>query len=265
MRKTVRWSYKQLGGGDAGEFEGHASVFGFIDRQGDVVMPGAFRKRLNTFLDTGIILFNHDANEVVGTPLDAKEDDQGLWFRARIADTPRAQEVRALMQEGVIKQLSFGYQIFDAVKLTKDNIGEFADLSTADAVDIERAIQFGFALTDLEVLDISPVSIAANRFTDIASVKAGSCGRPFDDEAVAVLGAVGSLIERMNDIVALRRAKSANVSTEFVARLDALQCALGDLRTRIASTPAPDETVQLRARELHARMLALTCADHLGA
>jgi HK97 family phage prohead protease len=268
MHKTVRWNCKAIDS-EAGAFEGHASVFGYIDRQGDIVMPGAFQKRLDQFLETGIVLFNHDPNEVIGAPLDAREDAQGLWFRASIAKTPRAQEVRELMRDGVIKQVSFGYRVYDAVKLTRENIGDFTNANAADPAAVEQAVTWGFALTDLEVYDISPVSVAANPLTDILTVKGGSGGRPFDDESVAALGAVRALIERMRDIAELRNDKGARLSNEFLARVEALHGALERLR-EFAKRVAPNddtatgEELQARVHALRAKLLALDLAALSG-
>jgi HK97 family phage prohead protease len=105
-------------GGDSGELEGYVSVFGNRDKGGDVVLPGAFKKTLADWSRAKqplplIADHNLTTDGVIGSVVQAKEDQVGLWVRARFSSDPKAQSVRMKMLEGHIKGMSFTY---DAIK-----------------------------------------------------------------------------------------------------------------------------------------------------
>lgn len=82
--------------------EGYASVFNEIDHDGDIVLPGAFAKTINERVAAGRVSlmarhFAHggDVLETVGTIIEAKEDEIGLWTRSELDDTQLAQETHA--------------------------------------------------------------------------------------------------------------------------------------------------------------------------
>jgi HK97 family phage prohead protease len=103
---------------DYGELEGYASVFGTVDLEGDVVMPGAFRKTINDWnratqplpliadheLSTsGLIGSVHHLAEVA-------KPKAGLKFKARFGPTQKAQDVRANVLAGHLRGASFTYE-----------------------------------------------------------------------------------------------------------------------------------------------------------
>ena len=67
--------------GDAGSFEGYASVFGGVDTYGDTIVKGAFD---STLRQNGLpkMFFGHDWGMPIGKWTSAKEDDKGLYVRA---------------------------------------------------------------------------------------------------------------------------------------------------------------------------------------
>src|SRR5258707_8657176 len=110
----VRVEWKAVSGGP-GELEGHASVFGNIDQDGDVVLPGAFKKTLADWSRSRQplpLIADHDLSTagVIGSVHDAREDDIGLRVKARFSSDPKAQSVRTKMIEGHLKGMSFPYQ-----------------------------------------------------------------------------------------------------------------------------------------------------------
>lgn len=110
----------------SGVVEGYASVFGNVDLGGDVVVKGAFTKTLKDRLKKGMIKLydSHKVYEgteaVVGIVEEAKEDDFGLWFKARFSSVKRAQNIRTKIKEGILNAVSFGY---DVIKDTRDEQG----------------------------------------------------------------------------------------------------------------------------------------------
>lgn len=111
---------KSDGEGSSGIVAGYASVFNNVDHGGEVVVRGAFRKTIKERIPSGEVYFmdSHRVWEgtaaVIGVVTEAKEDDHGLRFTARFTSDARAQTVRIKMLEGVLKALSFGYDVVKA-------------------------------------------------------------------------------------------------------------------------------------------------------
>lgn len=100
-----------------GEFTGYAAVFGNVDLQNEVVEPGAFSKTLAEQKDFPI-LWQHNADQPIGVTVSAVEDDKGLAVRGQInLETQTGREVYALLKQGAVKGISFGYDVIkDIVK-----------------------------------------------------------------------------------------------------------------------------------------------------
>lgn len=94
---------------DEGRFGGYAAVFGNVDRQGDVIDPGAFTKTLQERADVPI-LWSHKRDEPIGVSTALGEDGKGLRIEGQLAlETQRGREVHALLRLGAVKGLSIGY------------------------------------------------------------------------------------------------------------------------------------------------------------
>lgn len=96
-----------------GEFEGYCSKFDLLDRGGDIVKPGAFRKSLADWKKRKTmppVLWQHDSYSPVGIWLELREDDVGLFGKGQLVlDVPKAAEARALLKAKVVTGLSIGY------------------------------------------------------------------------------------------------------------------------------------------------------------
>ncbi len=100
---------KQLS--DSGCFSGYASVFGVIDRDGEIVAKGAFADGLD---DVAAIkmLWQHDPAQPIGLFDHIAENAHGLFVRGRLLmDVARAREAHALMRAGAIDGLSIGFRV----------------------------------------------------------------------------------------------------------------------------------------------------------
>lgn len=64
---------------ESGQFEGHAAVFGNVDRQRDRIRRGAFKQSIEETGGKWPVLMGHDMGRVVGFSTEAKEDSKGLW------------------------------------------------------------------------------------------------------------------------------------------------------------------------------------------
>lgn len=134
-----------------GTFEGYAAVFGNKDRGGDVIEPGAFRRTIGHKGGALPVLWQHNTDEPIGVGLEMREDDRGLWIKAKLAlTTVRGREAYDLLKMGAIKGLSIGYRV------VKDAIEEGAR-----------------RLKEIELYEYSVVTIPMNPLAEIAAVKAG--------------------------------------------------------------------------------------------
>ena len=96
----------------SGEFTGYASLFDKLDLGKDKIAKGAFSRSLNTRGPSGIrMLFQHDPTDPIGTWLEIREDQRGLFVRGKIAaETSRGGEIVKLLHAGAIDGLSIGFK-----------------------------------------------------------------------------------------------------------------------------------------------------------
>ena len=90
--------------------EGYASTRD-LDRTGDVVQPGAFAESLKDYLSNPVVTYMHDWSNPIGKVIDARIDELGLFIRAEISET--ADTVWKLIEEGILRALSIGYEVVD--------------------------------------------------------------------------------------------------------------------------------------------------------
>jgi len=125
------------------------------DRVGDVVAMEAWTKGgIDNYKLNPIILAYHNHSRPIGTAESLSIDEKGLKITARISKA--AGEIYQLVQEGILKAFSIGFQVKDA--------------------DYDSATDI-FVIKDLELLEVSVVSVPANQ-DSLFSVSKG-----FDSEA----------------------------------------------------------------------------------
>jgi len=105
--------------GDGLTFEGYAAVFntptrirsweGEFDEQ---IAPGAFSEYLEQRMP--VLMFEHGQHPLIGSmPLgviqEAREDDKGLFIRARLSDNWLIQPVRDAVRDGAVQGMSFRF------------------------------------------------------------------------------------------------------------------------------------------------------------
>jgi HK97 family phage prohead protease len=92
-------------------FAGYAAIFGRPDRGGDVVRPGAFARSLGRGPGAVPLLWQHAPERPIGRIVYAKEDRRGLRVIGRLSDGAAGREAAALLREGAVTGLSFGYRV----------------------------------------------------------------------------------------------------------------------------------------------------------
>nr|WP_232503112.1 HK97 family phage prohead protease [Wolbachia endosymbiont of Cimex lectularius] len=91
-----------------GVFSGYVSVFNVVDKQNDLILPGAFKENLNK--DKTTLLWQHNPSEPIGYIIDIHENDVGLYITAHLLlGIQKAEEVYLMLKTGVINGLSIGY------------------------------------------------------------------------------------------------------------------------------------------------------------
>ena len=94
---------------EEGTFSGYDAVFSNID-------SGAFTKTIAEGVGRVKILSGHNESLLpIGKPLELREDANGLFLKAKISDTTLGRDVRTLIKDGVLCELSIGYDpvVFD--------------------------------------------------------------------------------------------------------------------------------------------------------
>lgn len=157
--KTVKFEIKEIDE-EEGTFSGYAATFSeFPDSYGDIIEPGAFKKTIKEMKNRVKILWNHYPLEPIGKPIELSEDKTGLLVNGKLSlGVQRAREVLSLMKDGVITEMSIGY---NTMKET--------------FVEGVRHIQ------EVKLWDVSPVTFAANPEAVILGVKEMEL-KPFPNE-----------------------------------------------------------------------------------
>ena len=164
---------------DNGIVEGYFSTYDKTpDSYGDIIEPGAFTETIKAREESGHpfpLCFNHDFSAVIGAVDSVEDTEKGPFIRAHFLDTTQAQDVRKMLQSGAIYQFSFAYDIKGRRNPTEEE--EKAGVTNV--------------LTDLEVFEISVVTVPANQnavATEVKSIepetKQGRRNRKADEEVI---------------------------------------------------------------------------------
>lgn len=95
-------------------FAGYAAVFGHPDRGGDIIKAGAFARAVKRGAGAVPLLWQHRPGRPIGRIEYLKEDRRGLRVIARLSEGASGREAAALLKEGAIGGLSFGYRVREA-------------------------------------------------------------------------------------------------------------------------------------------------------
>ena len=135
-------------------FAGYAAIFDRPDRGGDVVRAGAFARSLKREAGSVPLLWQHRAGTPIGRIEYLREDKRGLRVIAQLSDGAAGREAAALLQEGAVGGLSFGYRVREAK----------GDASTGAGLR---------ELTDLDLVEISLVTFPMQPKARVHAVAAG--------------------------------------------------------------------------------------------
>ena len=142
---------------EQGIFEGYAAVFSLVDDGDDIIEPGAFTKTLAEWGPLGksrikILALHNDKWLPIGKPLELREEPYGLYVKGKISDTSMGKDVKILLKDMVLTELSIGY---DAMKYDYDKAGKRH-------------------LKEVRLYEFSPVIWAMNQAATVTGYKAAA-------------------------------------------------------------------------------------------
>lgn len=153
-RVDVAWEM-QFDSETEGTFSGYGSVFNVKDTYADVVLPGAFTRTLADAQSKGrlpMMLWQHDYTQPIGKWTEMSQDERGLRVKGRLAINTRAgRDAYELLKMGALDGLSIGFR-------TRKYVWD-------EASKVRQ-------LTDVDLLEVSPVAFPANEAARIQAVKA---------------------------------------------------------------------------------------------
>tara|TARA_B100000900_G_C20565212_1_gene710745 strand:+ start:137 stop:1432 length:1296 start_codon:yes stop_codon:yes gene_type:complete len=145
---------------EKGKVEAVFSVFNNVDTDGDVVLPGSIK---SGFKDNQVpMVFAHKWDQPIGKGVIESDDEKATFRGSFFMETEAGREAYNLAKEmGSLQEWSFGFRIndYESGKFQKDGEEE-----------LEYDVRF---LKDLEVYEVSPVLVGANRETYTLAIKSG--------------------------------------------------------------------------------------------
>lgn len=172
--------------------EGYAAVFANVDSYNDRIQKGAFVNTINgTNRDRIAFCKDHDLRDVIGVIVDLREDERGLWFRAKISKTRDGKDVEILLEDGALKEFSIGY------------------ITKAYDWNEEEGIR---TLTEIELWEISLVTRAANDQAKVTAteIKSEDDTRGLSDE---------ELIEKKNKVAQELRLLENEITNRILTKI----------------------------------------------
>ena len=152
IHKTSKFTVKQSDD-DSRTVEGYANVFGNVDSDMDVIQKGAFKKSIKEWGPQGLdrikLMAQHNMSRPVAKMLELKEDDKGLYMKAKFGTHTDGEDYYRMAKEGIINEFSVG---FAAIEKEDNEAG-------------------GYDISNTKLYEVSMVSVAANDQAVVTNVK----------------------------------------------------------------------------------------------
>lgn len=213
------FDFELKGTDESGIIEGYASVFRDTpDSYGDIIKPGAFTKTLLERAGKIKVLFGHDSTQIIGKPIEMREDAYGLFTRSQLfldPDIPEGRKAYALAKLNALNELSIG---FSPVKWAVR----------------EEAETYGRDLLECRLYEYSMVAFAADDKAVVTAVK------QMPDDAL-----IDYWLRVTHELKAGRVISAANAAKLRAAmqQLHELMAAAGMLDAEDDAKAAPDLTI----------------------
>ena len=203
--------------------EGYGAYFGNVDSYGDVIKAGAFAPFLaSEDAKRTKLCWQHNFDDVIGVIEEMKEDERGLYFRAKISNTALGKDAATLLEDGALNEFSIGYSVKEA---------EYPSEDETRATGVYRILK------GVYLYEISVVSRAANPMATVTNTerKGDEINNQNNDNEMELKEQLDAL---QAEIQALREEKAAleqtlNGKTDQAA-IDEVKASIANLDESIA-------------------------------
>lgn len=104
---------------------GYFSAFGIVDSDGDMMMPGAFKRSIQDWGPNGKgrvkHLFNHDPGQPLGRITELEEDNYGLKYVSQVGTHNLGRDFIKMVESGLITEHSIGFRTLREQKGASSN------------------------------------------------------------------------------------------------------------------------------------------------
>ena len=205
-------------------FKAYGLAFGNIDSWGDIILPGACDKYLaSENADRMALVWQHDRSTPIGIITDKGVDDYGMWIEADILKTTAGNDAALLIKSGAVKEFSIGY------RATKYHYEK------REGYDYDIRI-----LEEIEVLEVSPVTIAANPKAIIISAKADPNHKPLNTNKNSTM--TPEEIKAMRE--SIEKEATEKVAAELKAKIEEIQAKQETIDAQEKSIENLDKTIK---------------------
>lgn len=196
---------------------GYCSIFGNIDSDNDMIMPGAFTK---TIQERGPgsakprikHLWQHDSWQPVGVPTVLREDGKGLYFETQFGKDQFSQDKLQQHIDKIITELSIGYNT----------------IKREDVLDEGGNVEHR-KLLELKLWEYSSVTWGANSLTEVTSAKG---------ESAEILASLLKRVDALNK--ALKNGKYTDESCEsFESEIEKIKSIIKSLEIKEPTQVTP--------------------------
>ena len=214
-----------------------------MDSYGDIVVKGAFAETIEAARKRKINLYSshnwQDAKELIGSIVELREDEYGLWFRAVVSEASSAQDIAIKSREGHLNEVSIGY-----IPLEKEREVR----GPGDAVTY---------LTKIDLLEISLVTRAANEAATVVQVKqqreesimSDDMKETNDQELDAVHKAQGASEKASEEVLEQKQEQTEQKEPEMDQKAyDALMAKFSDLEAKMQEPVRTPREMEVEAK-----------------
>lgn len=202
-----------------GEVTAVFATLNAIDHDGDVTLPGAFAPGEQVRISA----YGHQSwggALPVGKGVIREDGDAAILEGQFFMDTVAGADTFTVVKElAGLQEWSYGYDVIDAEPGYRD----------------ERPVRM---LKRLKVHEVSPVMLGAGIGTRTLAVKSAK-NMTFVEEATSVLADVSGLLDRADEVVALRAEKGKGLSPASASLLEQVDEGMTRLKSLLTTTPEP--------------------------
>jgi len=148
---------------------GYGAYFNNVDSYGDIIERGAFSKTLIERKGRIAFCYQHDIWNPIGKIEEIYEDDKGLKVVVKLSAAN--EDIQTKVKEGILKEMSIGYRTINSRS------------------EVQNGIEVNL-LSEIKLIEISLVTVAANPLAVIESMKAEEKTNYIEQEFDRVLAIV---------------------------------------------------------------------------